>query len=42
MYIFKRIYLRERARAGGGAEGETGSLLNRESDVGLNPRTLRS
>ena len=34
----------ERERAGGGAEaeGEADSSLSRESDVGLDPRTLRS
>ena len=33
-----------RASAGGaaGGEGEADSLLSREPDVGLNPRTLRS
>uniref|UniRef100_A0A7N5K9F0 Forkhead box R1 n=1 Tax=Ailuropoda melanoleuca TaxID=9646 RepID=A0A7N5K9F0_AILME len=38
------IYLRERegAQAGGAAEGETDSLLSREPDVGLDPRTLGS
>ena len=39
------IYLtkREGAQAGEGAkgEGEAGSPLSRESDVGLDPRTLR-
>ena len=36
--------MRERAQAGGAAEGEgeAGSLLSREPDVGLNPRTLGS
>ena len=35
------IYLTERAQAGGAAEGEeeAGSLLSKEPDVGLNPRT---
>jgi len=36
--------LRERARAGGMAEGEgaAGSPLSREPDLGLDPRTLGS
>jgi len=33
---------RERAQAGGAAEGEADSLLSQEPDLGLNPRTLRS
>jgi len=33
---------RERAQAGGEAEGEAGSLLSKEPDVGLDPRTLGS
>ena len=39
--IFLRFYLflRGRAQAGGGAEGEAGSLLSREPDMGLDPRT---
>jgi len=44
------IYLREkerertltRAQVGGGAEGEAGSPLSWEPDVGLDPRTLGS
>lgn len=38
------IHLTERAQAGGGSEGEgeAGSLLNREPDVRLDPRTLGS
>jgi len=44
--FFLRFYLlereRERARTEGRAEGEAGSPLSREPDVGLDPRTLRS
>ena len=36
------IHLRERERAGGGTEGEAGSLLSKKLDAGLNPRTLES
>ena len=36
------IYLRKRERAGGGAEGEADSPLNREPHAELEPRTLRS
>jgi len=38
MYVFVRE--RKRAQTGGAAEGEAGSPLSREPDVGLNPRTL--
>ena len=51
-FFFKKLknflltYLRERekAREGGGAEGEgeAASLLSAEPDLGLNPRTLGS
>ena len=33
---------REQSTAGGGGEGEADSLLSREPDVGLDPRTLGS
>ena len=38
------IYLRERAQTGGAAYGEeeADSPLNREPNIGLDPRTLRS
>ena len=44
MYVFFEIlfiYLTERAQAEGAAEGEgeAGSLLGREPDTGLNPKT---
>ena len=47
IYLFEREREREREREnklGGGAEGEgkAGSLLSRESDPGLQPRTLKS
>ena len=45
-FSFLRFYLciweRERAWAGRGAEGEADSLLSREPDIGLYPRTLGS
>jgi len=34
--------LSERAQAGGVGEGEAGSPLSKEPDVGLDPRTLGS
>ena len=44
--IFKKdfIFIFERARVGGGAnrEGEADSLVIREPDAGLHPRTLGS
>ena len=43
-YDYLLIYLRERAQVGGAAEGEgeAGSPLSREPNVGLNPRSLGS
>ena len=45
-FFFLRFYLlireRERECMELGAEGEVDSLLSREPDMGLNPRTLRS
>jgi len=46
-FFFLRFYLFERERKrdheqGGRAEGEAVFLLNREPDVGLDPRTLGS
>ena len=41
-YPIKDFYLFERAQAGEEGEGEADSLLSREPDMGLNPRTLRS
>lgn len=43
IYLFNYLRDRESMSGGGGAEGEEGqadSLLNGESDVGLQPRTL--
>ena len=46
LFVYLFIYLRERARAGGWAEGEresqADSALSRDPDVGLGPTTLRS
>ena len=41
-YFFLNIYLFERERVHTEAEGETDSLLSREPDVGLDPRSLGS
>jgi len=38
----KILFQRERAREGGGSEEEADSLLSREPDAGLDPRTLGS
>ena len=45
--LFYFIYLFEREheidhKPGGGIEGEAGSLLNREPEAGLDPRTMGS
>ena len=43
VFFFKDfIYLTEHTQAGGAGEGEAGSHLSREADVGLKPRTLGS
>ena len=46
IFFFKILFIylakRERAQAGGVREGEAGSLLSRELDMGLDPRTPRS
>ena len=48
MHLFIYLKARKRAQAEGGAgaeadrEGKADSLLSREPDAGLNPRTLRS
>ena len=44
LHFFKDlfIYLTERERSQVGREAEAGSLLSREPDVGLDPRTLGS
>ena len=46
MYLTERERMREKAQAGRAAGGwrekQTHLLLNREPDLGLDPRTLRS
>ena len=48
MYVFYFIlfyfilFIRERAGAAAGGEGEADSLLSREAHAGLDPRTVRS
>ena len=39
LFIYLAERERERVQKGGGAEGEAGSLLMRETDMGLHTRT---
>ena len=41
MYLFDRAWERDHKQEGQ-VEGEADSLLNREPDAGLDPKTLRS